>query len=50
MSLNFRQVQSFVRCFGLSNQTILDEMVHHVAIHQIWWNNFILALVLIISL
>jgi len=27
--------------FGLRNQTILDEVVHHEFIPQIWWNDSI---------
>jgi hypothetical protein len=32
---------STYRLFGLRNQTIQIEVVHHEFIPQIWWNDFI---------
>jgi hypothetical protein len=37
--------------FGFKNQSILDKVMHHESILQIWWNELILhILLLIISL
>jgi hypothetical protein len=36
--------------FGLKNQYILDETVHHKSIPQIWYNKLISHILLIISL
>jgi hypothetical protein len=44
---------SINRAFGLRNHPILDEVVDHESIPQIWWSDFIphfLMLTLIISL
>jgi hypothetical protein len=36
-----RSIRNTKEVFGLNNQSILDEVMHHVFIPQIWWNRLI---------